>query len=154
MATIAKGPAEPYNPPREAKRDYLEAATQTYKKGAVLIVNAAGFVLEGGADPDNILGIAVRDGQNGAAAGDKTAETYLALPHVYFVMNIGGAVATAQTQLGSKFGLVKEGDNWHVDTAEVAAVAVIIVDFDARDAIGDTNGRVIVKFLDSRTLWE
>jgi len=152
MATIPKGPAEPFNPPREAKRDYLEAATQTYKKGAVLVMNASGFVAEGGADPDNIVGIAVRDGQNGAAAGDKTAEVYLALPHVLFIMNIGGAVALLQNQLGIKFGLIKEGDNWHVDTAEAVAVAVIIVDI--LDPIADVNGRVVVKFLDSRTLWE
>lgn len=153
MATIVKAPIEVFNPQTggDVFREMPEDSLRVYKRGAVLIV-AAGFLQEGGADPDNIAGIAQNDGQNGAVAGDKRTLVARALPNVSFVGNIGGAAALAAAQLGVKYGLAKEGDNWHVDTAETVNVAVIVEDF--IDAIGDVNGRVKFKFLDSRTLWE
>jgi hypothetical protein len=149
MATIAKGPIELYN--RESGRwvirRYKVDAAATFKRGGVLVLDADGELTEGGADPTNIVGIAE------AAAADKDADgkipVAIPLDGAYFVVNIGGTGVTAQTDLLKGYGIVKEGDNWHVDKTDTTNKRVVIEDFDRRDAMGDTNGRVVCSFVRS-----
>lgn len=149
MATIAKQAIEvAHNVGKPVVRHYAEKALQTFKRGAILILDANGFATEGGADPANILGVANEDGGNKAADGDRKVEVILPGKDTFFIGNIGGAVATAQSQLLKAFGVVKEGNNWHIDTADVTATRVVLEDFILRPdmVLGDTNGLALFTF--------
>lgn len=157
MATITKQPIEvAWNVGKPVVRHYAEKSLQTFKKGAVLVLDANRYATEGGADPDNIIGIANEDGHNTAADGDKKVEVIVPDKHTWFIANIGGAVATAQSQLLKAYGLVKEGNNWHVDTADVTATRVVVEDFVIRPdvALGDTNGLVYMSLRAANVLHE
>lgn len=146
MATIPLGPIEPYNPESGAHivRYFPVDSAATFKRGAVVVLDADGEVAEGGADPSNIWGIADAD------AADKDADNRIPVilpgPDAWFIANLSGTSVTAQTDLGKAYGLVKTGNNWHVDKTDAVNTRVVIRDFDRRDAIGATNGRVLFSF--------
>lgn len=148
MATIPLGPIEPFNrlSGQFASRRYPEKALQTFKKGAVVILDAGGFVTEGAADPTNIWGVAAEDAHNKAADGDADLEVWMPYPGMLFVGNFSGASVTARSDQGKAYGLVKTGDNWHVDKTDVVATRVVVEDLDRRDTVGDINGRVVFGF--------
>lgn len=134
-----------------------EAALQTFKEGAVLIASG-GYLSEGGANPSNIIGVAMEDGENNATAGAKTCGYVPALPHVLFVMSMSqasnlGARATVVTDRFSKFGITKDADGkWYVDADKNGAnQKVVVVDF--VDDVGTVEGRVLVAFLGSQTIY-
>lgn len=163
MTTINKQAAEvAQNIGKPVYRHYAEKALQTFKKGAILVLDANRYATEGGADPDNIIGVANQDGHNAAADGDDVIQVAIPQKDTWFVMNIGGAVSTAQTQLLKAYGVVKEGNFWHVDTADVTATRVVVEDFVRRadhaagaapDAVpNDLNGLVYVSFKTANVL--
>lgn len=121
---------------------YPEAASQTWKKGAVLTLNANGYVIEASADPARILGVACQDGQNTATDGLKDCLVWIADAESMFVGNLSGSSVTALVDVGRGYGLVKTGNNWHVDKTDLTARRVIVCELDNRDNVGDTNGRV------------
>ena len=125
-------------------RTFLEAAGQTFKKGAPLLINASGQVAEVGADPSRIDAIASAN-----ASGTTNAEIQgtLPLPAVIFQANISGSGTNDQTDVGDRRGIVKDGDNWHVDESETGALVLEIVGL--RGDSGDTNGIVYFRFLNS-----
>lgn len=157
MPTIPKQAIEvAWNVGKPVVRHYAEKAGQTFKKGAVLTLDANRYVQEGGADPDAIVGVANEDAHNTAADGDRKVQVVLPMKDTFFIGNIGGAVATAQAQLLKAYGLVKEGDNWHVDTADVVNTRVVVEDFIIRPdmVLGDTNGLVLFTFRAANVLHE
>lgn len=125
---------------------YPEAASQTWKKGAVLTLNSSGYVVEAGADPARILGVACADGQNLATAGLKNCLVWVADAETMWVGNLSGSSVTELVDVGRGYGLVKVGNNWHVDKTDLANRRVIVVELDDRDNVGDTNGRVRFMF--------
>lgn len=139
--------------PRE---NFLEAASQTFKQGAPVALNASGYLAECGTDPVFIMGVASRDGQNGTNAGDKNQFVDLAHPDTLFVGNMDASAAgsgvSAQANVGSSFGITKHAGSgkWTVDTAkkEVATgtCRVKVFNFWGEDAVGDTLGRVLFMF--------
>ena len=151
MATIALGPMRSAGNEQlsEPKDSIKEAASETFKKGAVLGL-ASGLLSELGADPTNILGVALADGQN--VTTNPRNEVALAKPGALFIANLSGASVTAQTDLGTKYGLVKVGTNWHVDKTDTTNTRVVVRSVDV-DAIGDINGRVVFEFLAAQTLF-
>jgi len=122
-----------------------EAASETFKKGAVL-VPSAGYLSEAGADPTNILGVALEDGNNGAAGANEIGYCP-ALPGQVFEGVIGAASAIAQTDLFTKYGLAQDGGTgvWYIDTSETTTVSVVIIGF--KDPVGTTNGKVYFVFI-------
>jgi hypothetical protein len=128
-----------------------EAATQTFKLGA-LVVCTSGFLVECGADPALILGVASRAGQNGASAGLKENVVYLAHPDTLFVGNLDtsaseGAGVTAATDRFLTYGVAKRtSSHWYVDKTDTTNKRVRIFDFWNEDAVGDVMGRVLFKF--------
>jgi hypothetical protein len=128
-------------------RESPEGATQTFKKGAVLVASG-GNLVEGGVDPTGIVGIAEDDGDN-LGAGLGTVRYVPALPHVTFDMSLSGTIAA--TDLHVKYGLVKSGNNWGVDKAETVNTRVVIVGF--KDPVGTVDGRVYVRFLAASTIY-
>src|SRR5574342_240815 len=116
-----------------------EGASQTFLPGAVLTLTA-GYVVEAGADPARVLGVACEPGQNLASNGLKEAKVYIANDDTIFVGNLTNG-ATAVTDVGLAYSLVKS-TYWHVDKADVTSRICIIQKLDPRDALGDTQGRV------------
>jgi len=125
---------------------FPEAASQTFKLGAIVTLNASGHVVECGADPTQILGIACGDAHNDSVAATSTVAVWIADDETLFVGNLSGTSVTALTDVGMGYGVVKDGNNWHVDKTDVANRRVIVVELDSRDAVGDTNGRVLFMF--------
>lgn len=135
----------------------IEAAAQSWKMGAPLI-NSAGSIAEGAADPDNILGIAIAN-----AAAVTAADVMFIQPRVGSRFSItvddtlsgGNAPGTgslAQTDCYSVYGLVKDGLTgiWYLDKSDTTNVRVIVMGF--IDDPGTINGRVEVEFLLDKTL--
>jgi hypothetical protein len=125
-----------------------EAASQTYKRGAIVLGDAAGRIAEVAATPTSILGIAANDGQNGTA-GQYNALYYPIRPGDQFEITL--LETLAQTQLfDTDAGVVKDGTTsaWYASTADGGA-QVRIIDYIKGPGgwdIGDTKARVLVIF--------
>jgi hypothetical protein len=98
---------------------FPEAASQTFKKGAFVTLDASGCVVECGADPARILGIAAADGANDSVAGNSSTTVWIAGDDTIFVGNVGltGALTqvTANTDVGGRYGISKNAaspTNW------------------------------------------
>lgn len=126
--------------------DLPEGATQTFKRGAVLTLTA-GYVVEAGADPARVVGVATMDGQNAATNGLVKCLLYEANDDSVFIANFAGA-ATAVTIVGFAYSLVKQTTPpiWSVDGTDIGNRICIIRKLDSRDPLGDTNGRVHFTF--------
>lgn len=128
-------------------RTYPEAASQTFKKGA-LVQFSSGKVAVADADETTIVGVALHDA---SGTTDSDVQVALANEHNIFVANVYHATpASSVTAAGDrhkKYGVEAVGDNWHVSLADTSNNRVRIIDLDRRDAVGDTNGRVHIVFL-------
>ena len=140
------------------QESFQEAATQTFSKGA-LVRLASGYLTECGTDPVLIMGVASRDGQNGAAAGDKSQAVYLAHPDTLFKGNLDtsgseGNGTTAVTDRGKNYGVAKasSGGTWYVDKTDQTNKRVVVWDFwtavqdGVNMAVGDTLGWILFQF--------
>lgn len=125
-----------------------EAASQTFKAGAVLVRDAAGRVVEATSpNPVSILGVAEADANDVAASATNNSRVLVANDDTVFRANVSTSQVTALTDLGGIYGLVKVGDLWHIDkTAVGASGRVIITGFYPDDAIGDIQGRLLFIF--------
>ena len=85
---------------------FREAATQTFKKGAVL-VPSAGFAQEAAANPTTILGVAVVAGQNNAVAGAVNSQFCPAMSNQVFEGTLDDAGASPYTSLATDLGLTR-----------------------------------------------
>ena len=114
-----------------------EAASQTFKAGAPLIRNAAGFWEECGAAPALVGGFAVNDAHNNAVAGGATIQYHMVRAGVEFD---GVLLATlTQTMLGEEVGLVKGGDGiWYLSAAD-AGDQCLVTGYNSRYKIGSVN---------------
>jgi hypothetical protein len=142
MATIPKfalGIAKTYHDGPPNVFHAPEAASQTFLLGE-LVYLVAGKVTECGANPNEILGVALT-----AASGttDTDIAVGLATADTVFVGNINGTGVTAVAQVGARLGVTLASNKWHVDSTKTGTTArVIVVGLDTRDAVGDTAGRV------------
>lgn len=133
-------------------QDFQEKASQTFKVGAVCVLTT-GYVLEAGADPTRILGIARLAGQNLASDGLKNNIVELAHPDTVFLGNMdtsaseGNGTAT-QADMGVKYGIFKHSTNgtWYVDKTDTTNTRVCPFRIFDNDTAGDTIGRVLFTF--------
>jgi len=133
--------------------EFPEAALQTFKKGAFVVFNAAGNIIEATDDASltQIVGIAAEDGANDPIAANSRTTVWIADDDTIFVAsltNTGVITPTAQNLIGQNFGVVRQlvaPFNWSVDTnLAVHLRRVVIVDLDSRDfPIGTPGGRVL-----------
>lgn len=146
-----------------------EAATQTFKKGALIAINAAGFAVEAATpNPVNIVGVAVNPGQNltsagvpnSAAPGNVTGNCAVipAIPHVQIEANLDQSTALGYALLAAdmyaQYGWVKDATTgiWYIDKAAVGGAArVTIVGF--KDAVGKAAARVYAVFKSTATIY-
>ena len=124
-------------------------SAQTFKTGAVLIYEGGntGEVVEGGADPTPIVGVALADADSGPGYGlghsadvlqvtGRVQEVSVAKANratVFSGRMVSGAtdpVTPALTDIGKVYGVVKTGNDWTVDQAEAVNTRVKIVDVD------------------------
>lgn len=124
-------PAEPavraFGPPRNAAQ-YTDAASQTYKQGAAVVLNGSQLLAECGADPAAILGFA----QHAAGTdpmGSTVAHVERATEGQYFWMD--GTSAPAASDVGVAYGIVKDADGiWVVDKTDTSNTRVSVVNVD------------------------
>lgn len=139
------------------------AAGTNFFIGSLLFSTTAqgGFLIEAGADPRGILGIAKERGGN-TTDSSNFVQFVPALPHVMFEATVLGAaaaqVALSDTMLWRDYGITKDGtSSWYVDVSKgssgsgvgdgLARVRVV-------ELIDDTNtvdGRVQFIFLPEHT---
>lgn len=146
MATIAKAQIEIIDPKDGEFRTYPEAASATFKRGELVTLSSGKVAALSGTDPtaETILGIAVADA---SGVTDADAVIFVPTPDSLFVGNLGVSQVTAATDRGALYGLVEASDLVHVDQSDTTNTRVVVVDLDRRDKVGDTNGRVIFKFM-------
>ena len=131
-----------------------EAATQSFKKGALLI-DSSGYLAEGGTDPTNIIGVS-EEAASGTTGNDVRFTP--ALPNVLFEGRLLGAAAAdhvlVATNRYAEYGLTKDSDGyWYVNVSKTGADARFrILEF--VDAVGTTNARVRGVFTLDQTVFE
>ena len=139
-----------------AMKTYPVAASQTFVKGEAVYLNSDGRVAEFTTAIDDAtqkcLGIAAQDAPT--TTGDPVA-VYLADPDNLFESNVrSGASAgtSAIADVGKAFPLVEDAtaNQVYVDQGNTGSQGDLanIVALSKKDAIGDTNGRVIWHFTD------
>lgn len=104
-------------------REYPLAAAQTFKEGAVVVLNASGQVAEGGADPTPILGVALHDA--GADPDTDIMLVALATDQATFIFQHDTATPV-QADVGDEFGLLKDVDGVWVLKAPAAVGRVVV----------------------------
>lgn len=139
---------------------FPEAATQTFKRGAVL-VNSSGFIAGGGADPTDVLGIAAEDGHNDTTAGTHQLAYYRIEPGSLWAINIDdsgdlGNGALVDADFNTRYGLAVSADVWYVDKADTTNTLVVVrravehgVQIAANAATVRKQARVLVEWLNS-----
>jgi hypothetical protein len=139
------------------KHSVPEKATRTFKKGAVVFVNA-GFLDECGANPTLIFGVCTQDGSNSASDGTVNNQVELAHPDVlyrgYVDSNDSGTFNSgANTDLMKGYGISRSAtapNQWFVDTNKTGNnVRVVIWEFWSEvnyTYVGDTLPHVVFGF--------
>jgi hypothetical protein len=125
-----------------------EKASQTFKRGAVL-VNNLGYLEKGGVNPRAVVGVSEEPGESAATDGAKTCRYVPALPHVVFEGSIDtsaalGTGAVAAADLFAEYGLTEDPAGvWYVDKAKATAGTTSVGRLvELVDPVGTVNGRV------------
>ncbi len=132
----------------------IEGASVTYVKGAVLI-QTTGLLVEAGADPTNIVGVASHAGRNVT-----TSPKGFYIPPLEGVEFVGsldtsageGTGTIAVANIGGEYGITKTAltgvnlGKWYVDSNKTGGDARVRVTR-LIDPVGTVQGRVGFKFL-------
>lgn len=124
-----------------------EAASQTFLEGEFVYRNA-GFLTGCGADPADILGIALEAGNNGAEGANNILVLVATEVTGYEIPVHSGTPASSDVEdadLGVKYGIAAVSNNWYVDKDDTSATRLRIQQF--KDAVGTVNGTVIATIL-------
>ena len=123
---------------------FPEAATQTFKKGAVVSFNQDGYLTVGSGNEERIVGVAAEDGHSGTTAGQYSCVVWIAYDDTIFRANVD--TTTSLLDPGRSYQIEASGNFWIIDkSAGIPSTAnrrVIVMRLDPRDAVGDTQGRV------------
>ena len=131
---------------------FPEAASQTFKKGDILSLDANGRATIATTPiiaSSKVLGVAAEDGHNAAASVTNNVVIWVACDDTIFRGNSNSV--TAITFAGKSYRIIITSAKCVVDTTSGEQVAIanrsaIVLRLDPRDAIGDTNGRVEFMF--------
>lgn len=152
--TIGSGnTVRPYRNVR--KRNFPEAASQTFVTGDVLILQTSSDkgnqVKISGADPTTdrfLVGVAA---EPASGVENTSISVYLFSPDAEFVINGNGTLDV--DDISVRYGIVRDGTNkvWQLDLTETSAIVFKILEL--LDAAGDVNGRYIVQVVQSESLY-
>lgn len=123
---------------------------QVFKKGALVIDNTDGEIVECAADPAAVLGVALEPAGSklgyGTANSDQTTVVTGRLQEASILIAdrdtqfsgraiSGGTdpVLPLQTHVGEQYGVAKVGDDWVIDMAEAGAAVIEITDIRPED---------------------
>lgn len=136
---------------------FKEGATQTYVKGELVFLSGGYLTEIAGDTPSQLLGVAAQPGHDDAAAGTHEGSVFLAEDSNVFSGNLlAGSLADyviAQTDIGKYVQIQRDTTNSKVYLNVTAPngganVRAVVLAVDTRtSAIGDTNARVLFKFL-------
>lgn len=137
---------------------YPEDASQSYKKGdPVVLEDGSGQVLLA-TDTAGFLGIAWQD----ASGVENTVRLVLVVtPQMVFSVSIAGAAGiaavTAQANVGVRYSYVKSGvagstTKTVIDSSDTTNDNWEVIGLDPRDALGDTNGRLLVRAVPAKLI--
>lgn len=129
-------------------RYFPEAASQSFKKGEFVYLDANGKLNACASDASIIAGMAMQDAsgtENTAIAITLAKEGQKFTLHV---TNAGSSTTTANSQVGNKYGLYVASNIAYVDVGDTTNKRFIVSDVAPEDTVGDTNGRLIVEVLD------
>lgn len=136
------------------------ATGQVFKKGALVVDDVNGQIVECGADPASILGVALEAAGSGPGYEMANASTIAFVTGRLQEVSIaiadrdtqfkgrgvnGGTdpVIPLQTHVGEKYGVAKVGDDWVIDFADAVATRIQITDI-----LPETN-EFLFKFLEA-----
>jgi hypothetical protein len=145
---------------------FAEGATQTFKKGWVVILSA-GFVVDPASDtPAAILGVAAEDAHNDTVAGTHTIGVYLAIPTNVFAGNVlQSSLADhvlVQGDIGTSMAIQRDTVNfrWFLNASTVGGANIRVFTYEIAQnqsatpntasgpfGVGDTNVRLTFTFL-------
>jgi hypothetical protein len=123
---------------------------QTFKRGALVKLDAAGTISECGADPAKIYGVALQDAGSGygyAAANNpllvtgQNQEISVAVCDRVTVFSCRGVnggtdpVTPLQTHIGETYGCLKVSNDWVLDIAEVTTMQWEVIDIDVDNKV-------------------
>jgi hypothetical protein len=164
MATYTYGPGDIVRPFRGGRiMHFPEAASQTFKKGAILINGGAGVENRVKIAADNpvanIYGVAAADASG--VTGTKIP-VWIACEGAEFIGRTLSSDANDFTDIGTAVALKIDSTNviWVVDTSNAGADAVVVVQFLNPDtktpltAEGDFGTLAVFKFIPSVTVWQ
>lgn len=141
------------------------ATGQTYKKGAILVHNTNGELVEASADPTSIIGIAlegagtkpgydVANSSQLVVATGRVQETSYAVAdreQEFSARAVNGGtdpVTPLQTHIAETYGVLKVANDWVIDMAEVTVKSIQITDI--VEAQGGDPGFFLFKFLEAK----
>lgn len=134
-------------PHEEITEEVPEGESVTAVKGNLGFIDGDGFAEECASDAANIDFIFAEDAHNSTTDGDDNIRVWKLKPGVeYSAKDVG---ATEATDRGKLMGVVLSSSVHYVDTTDTGNDRVKVLGHDTRDAIGTTNGRVYVKFLNA-----
>lgn len=112
--------------------EYTVAASETFKRGAVVLLDGSEDIIEAGADPASILGFAAMEWPEGGAAApaDFTLiPIFKATEGQKFWMS--GDNDPVKADRNQSYGIIADGDGiWTVDGTETTATRVYVHDID------------------------
>ena len=119
-------------------KEYTLAAAQTFKSGALVLMDANEDVATCGADPTSVLGVSASP----AAAEPEPGRVLVNLGSEEALFWADGDNAPTKADINQQYGAAVDGDGiWHVDGTETTAKVFYVVDVDL-----DTN-RYLVRIL-------
>ena len=119
--------------------NFPEGAGQSFKRGEFVKLSAGKVVLAANTDTQ-FLGIALADA---SGVTDTNVQVALATADTVFAANLTTSQVTAVTDVAKSYGFTIVSAKWHLNNTVFGANArALIVDFDGRDTIGDTQGRL------------
>ena len=154
MATsFTAGPGDYMRPYRFPRVEHFpEAASQTFRIGDPVVLQTTsdkGHQIKiSGADPTaDVVGIAAE-----AASGTENTmiPVWIADEQTEFIGRVQDTGVLDNDDVGDSYGIVADSTNkiWRVDRTETTTTVVKIVKL--IDSHGDTNGKVVFKFLNAR----
>lgn len=130
-----------------------EALSQTFKQGAPLVRNAAGYLQEASPDPVGVTGFSADPGKNGTANGSKTSFYDPLIDEAEYVgcMDTSASEGTGtilQTYVGERFGITKSAqagtnlNRWYIDITKTDIADQRVEVTGLIDDAGTIQGRV------------
>ena len=132
-------------------RDYPETASQTFQKGDPVKIDTAGRVLLG-VDTETVYGIALANASGTTDAALPVMPLFESQTWTVTASAAGATQVTVRTDVGVECSYIKSTVAGAtlltvLDISDTTVPTFVVIDLDARDPLGDNNGRYLVKLL-------